>query len=59
VTTDVDLDTPVAIGQPPRVVQLEEPTEEVAEEGAEAAAEGGETATAADASEAPSGGDEG
>jgi large subunit ribosomal protein L25 len=62
VTTDVDPDTPVAIGQPPRVVQLEEPTEEGAEEGAEAAAEGGETAAAApaaDASDAPSGGDEG
>jgi large subunit ribosomal protein L25 len=50
VTTDVDPDTPVAIGQPPRVVP-EEPTEEGAEEGAEAgepgepAAEGAEATT--------------
>ena len=41
VTTDVDPETAVAIGQPPRVVVLEEPSEEAAEEGAEAAAEGG------------------
>jgi large subunit ribosomal protein L25 len=62
VTTDVDPETAVAIGQPPRVVTLEEP-EEGAEEGAEAAAEGAEAAAAEGgegaASEAPSGGDEG
>jgi large subunit ribosomal protein L25 len=54
VTTDVDPDTTVVVGQPPRVV-VEEPSEE-AEEGAEAAAETGDAAGAADAS---SGGDEG
>ena len=37
VTTDVDPDTTVVVGQPPRVVVLEEPSEE-AEEGAEAEA---------------------
>jgi large subunit ribosomal protein L25 len=47
VTTEVDAETAVAIGQPPRVVALEEETEEV-EEG-EITAEAG-----ADAAEAPS-----
>ena len=60
VTTDVDPDTTVAVGQPPRVVVLEEPSEEAAEEGAEAAAEAGEAGEpAAESAEAASAGDEG
>ena len=55
VTTDLDPDTTVVVGQPPRVV-VEEPSEE-AEEGAEAAAEAGETA--AEAADSSSAGDEG
>ena len=60
VTTDVDHDTAVAIGQPPRVVVLEEPSEEAAEEGAEAVAEAGEAAdTAAEAADSSGRTDEG
>jgi len=60
VTTDVDPDTAVAIGQPPRVVVLEEPSEEAAEEGAEAVAEAGEAAdTAAEAADSSGRTDEG
>jgi large subunit ribosomal protein L25 len=55
VTTDLDPDTTVVVGQPPRVVVEEEPSEE-AEEGAEAAAEAGEPADGQDSSSA---GDEG
>ena len=51
VTTDVDPDTTVVIGQPPRVVVLEEPSEE-AEEGAEAAEAGEPSAESAEASTA-------
>ena len=57
VTTDVDPETAVAIGQPPRVV-VEETTEEGAEEGAEGAAEAGEPAAPAAEAEAASGGDD-
>jgi large subunit ribosomal protein L25 len=48
VTTDVDPDTAVAIGQPPRVVAAEEAAEgeEGAEEGAAASAEGASEAAA-------------
>jgi large subunit ribosomal protein L25 len=56
VTTDLDPDTTVVVGQPPRVVVEEEPSEE-AEEGAEAAAEAGEPA--ADGQDSSSAGDEG
>jgi large subunit ribosomal protein L25 len=54
VTTDVDPETAIAIGQPPRVVTLEEPTEGEAAEGeageaGEAAASGGEAAAEASA----------
>jgi large subunit ribosomal protein L25 len=60
VTTDVEPETAVAIGQPPRVVTLEEPSEEAAEEGAEAAAEAGESgAPAGEPQDASSGSDEG
>jgi large subunit ribosomal protein L25 len=51
VTTDVDLETPIAIGQPPRVVALEEAVEGegeegvAAEEGAEPTGEAAETAS--------------
>jgi large subunit ribosomal protein L25 len=59
VTTDLDPDTTVVVGQPPRVVVEEEPSEE-AEEGAEAAAEAGEPgATAAEGQDTSSAGDEG
>jgi large subunit ribosomal protein L25 len=50
VTTDVDLETAVVIGQPPRVVVEEEPVEGEAEEGAEgeaAAESSGEASEAA------------
>jgi large subunit ribosomal protein L25 len=57
VTTDLDADTTVAVGQPPRVV-VEEPSEE-AEEGAEAAAEGTEPGEAAAEGDTASAGDEG
>jgi large subunit ribosomal protein L25 len=56
VTTDLDPDTTVVVGQPPRVVVEEEPSEE-AEEGAEAAAEAGEPA--AEGQDSSSAGDEG
>jgi large subunit ribosomal protein L25 len=60
VTTDIEPETAVAIGQPPRVVALEEPSEEAAEEGAEAAAEAGEPgAPTAEGAEASGGTDEG
>ncbi len=52
VTTDVDLETAVVIGQPPRVVVEEEPVEGEAEEGAE-----GE-AVAESSGEAPEGASE-
>jgi large subunit ribosomal protein L25 len=48
VTTDVDLETPVVMGQPPRVVTLEEEEAEAAE------GEGEEAAAAAETAEAPS-----
>jgi large subunit ribosomal protein L25 len=58
VTTDLDPDTTVAVGQPPRVV-VEEVSEE-AEEGAEAAAEAGEPGgPAAETQDTSSAGNEG
>jgi large subunit ribosomal protein L25 len=59
VTTDLDPDTTVVVGQPPRVVVEEEPSEE-GEEGAEAAAEAGEPGgPAAEGQDTSSAGDEG
>ena len=59
VTTDVDPETAVAIGQPPRVT-IEEPSEEAAVEGAEGAAEAGEPgAPTAEGAESSGGTDEG
>jgi large subunit ribosomal protein L25 len=58
VTTDLDPDTTVVVGQPPRVV-VEEVSEE-AEEGAEAATEAGEPGeSAAEAQDTSSAGNEG